>query len=94
MKVHIGPDEKFSIGLFARFEFLHSLQVVFQFINTTSHPASRASLNSSMQEGAERETLRKSCHFFEIAAGQISGLVTPVFCRQTGFYSARIIFCW
>ena len=58
------------------------------------HPASRASLNSSMQEGAERETLRKSCHFFEVAAVQISGLVTPVFCRQTGFYSARIIFCW
>ena len=36
MKVHIGSDEKFSCGLFARFEFLHSLQVVFQFINTTS----------------------------------------------------------
>ena len=32
--------------------------------------------------------------FFEVAAVQISGLVTPVFCRQTGFYSARIIFCW
>ena len=36
MKVHIGSDEKFPVGLFARFEFLHSLQVVFQFINTTS----------------------------------------------------------
>ena len=36
MKVHIGSDEKFSSGLFARFEFLHSLQVVLQFINTTS----------------------------------------------------------
>ena len=58
-----------------------------------AHPASRASLNSS-KEGAERETLRKSCHFFEVAAVQISGLVTPVFCHQTGFYSARIIFCW
>ena len=58
------------------------------------HPASRDSLNSSMLEGAERETLRKSCHFFEVTAVQISGLVTPVFCRQTGFYSGRIIFCW
>ena len=36
MKVHIGSDEKFSSGFFARFEFLRSLQVVFQFINTTS----------------------------------------------------------
>ena len=36
MKVHIGSDEKFFSGFFARFEFLHSLQVVFQFINTTS----------------------------------------------------------
>ena len=36
MKVHIGSDEKFSGGFFARFEFLHSLQVIFQFINTTS----------------------------------------------------------
>ena len=36
MKVHIGSDEKFSSGFFARFEFLHSLQVIFQFINTTS----------------------------------------------------------
>ena len=55
------------------------------------HPASRALL---LLLGGERETLRKSCHFFEVAAVQISGLVTPVFCRQTGFYSARIIFCW
>ena len=30
MKVHIGSDEKFSSGLFARLEFLHSHQVVFQ----------------------------------------------------------------
>ena len=29
MKVHVDPDEKFSSGLFARLEFLHSLQVVF-----------------------------------------------------------------
>ena len=36
MKVHIGSDEKFSSGFFARFEFLHSLQVIFQFINTPS----------------------------------------------------------
>ena len=36
MKVHIGSDEKFSSGSFAWLEFLHSLQVVFQFINTTS----------------------------------------------------------
>ena len=36
MKVHIGSDEKISNGFFARFEFLHSLQVIFQFINTTS----------------------------------------------------------
>ena len=36
MKVHIGSDEKFSSGFFGRFEFLHSLQVIFQFINTTS----------------------------------------------------------
>ena len=36
MTVHIGSDEKFSSGLFVQFEFLHSLQVVFQFINTTS----------------------------------------------------------
>ena len=36
MKVHIAFDEKFSSGFFARFEFLHSLQVIFQFINTTS----------------------------------------------------------
>ena len=34
MKVHIASDEKFSSGLFALLEFLHSLQVVFQFINT------------------------------------------------------------
>ena len=32
MKVHIASDEKFSSGLFARLEFLRSLQVVFQFI--------------------------------------------------------------
>ena len=32
MKVHIASDEKFSSGLFARKEFLRSLQVVFQFI--------------------------------------------------------------
>ena len=32
MRVHISSDEKFSSGLFARLEFLHSLQVVFQFI--------------------------------------------------------------
>ena len=31
MKVHIASDEKFSSGLFARLEFLRSLQVVFQF---------------------------------------------------------------
>ena len=31
MKVHIASDEKFSSGLFARLEFLHALQVVFQF---------------------------------------------------------------
>ena len=36
MKVHIGSDKKFSSGFFAQFEFLHSLQVIFQFINTTS----------------------------------------------------------
>ena len=36
MKVHIGSDEKFSSGLFARLEFLNSLHVVFQFINTAS----------------------------------------------------------
>ena len=36
MKVHIGSDEKFSSGFFARFQFLHSFQVIFQFINTTS----------------------------------------------------------
>ena len=29
MKVHVGSDEKFSSGLFARLEFLHSLLVVF-----------------------------------------------------------------
>ena len=29
MKVHVGSDEKFSSGLFAPLEFLHSLQVVF-----------------------------------------------------------------
>ena len=29
MKVHVGSDEKFSSGLFAQLEFLHSLQVVF-----------------------------------------------------------------
>ena len=29
MKVHLGSDEKFSSGFFARFEFLHSLQAVF-----------------------------------------------------------------
>ena len=29
MKVHVGSDEKFSSGLFARLEFLHALQVVF-----------------------------------------------------------------
>ena len=32
MKVHIAFDEKFSSGLLARLEFLHTLQVVFQFI--------------------------------------------------------------
>ena len=36
MKVHIGSNEKFSSGFFARSEFLHSLQVILQFINTTS----------------------------------------------------------
>ena len=36
MKIQIGSDEKFSSGFFARSEFLHSLQVIFQFINTTS----------------------------------------------------------
>ena len=35
-KVHRGSNEKFSSGFFARFEFLHSLQVIFQFINITS----------------------------------------------------------
>ena len=35
MKVHVGSDEKFSTFFrFAWFEFFHSLQVVFQFINT------------------------------------------------------------
>ena len=46
------------------------------------HPASRALL---LLQGGDRETLQKSCHFFEVAAVQISGLVTPVLCRQTGF---------
>ena len=32
MKVHVASDEKFSSGSFAWLEFLHSLQVVFQFI--------------------------------------------------------------
>ena len=36
MKVHVGSDENFSSGFFARSEFLHSLQVISQFINTTS----------------------------------------------------------
>ena len=36
MQVHIGSDEIFSSGFFARFEFLHSFQVIFQFLNTTS----------------------------------------------------------
>ena len=36
VKVHIGSDENVSSGFFARSEFLHSLQVIFQFINTTS----------------------------------------------------------
>ena len=36
MKVQIGSEEKFSSCFFARFEFLHSFQVIFQFINTTS----------------------------------------------------------
>ena len=36
MKVHIGSDEKFSSRSFARSEFLHSLQVIFQFVNITS----------------------------------------------------------
>ena len=38
MKVHTGSEEKFSNVFFARFEFLLSLQDVFQFIiiNTTS----------------------------------------------------------
>ena len=36
MKIHIASEEKFSSGFFVRFEFLHSLQVVFQFINTAS----------------------------------------------------------
>ena len=36
MKVHIGSDEKFSSGFFARSEFLHSPQIIFQFGNTTS----------------------------------------------------------
>ena len=36
MKVNIGSDEKFSSGFLARFEFLYSPQVIFQFINTTS----------------------------------------------------------
>ena len=61
-------------------------------MSVATHPASRASLNSSKKE--QKERLRKSCHFFEVAAVQIFGLVTPVFCCQTGFYSARIIFCW
>ena len=34
--LHVGSDEKFSLVFFARFKFLHSLQVVFQFISTTS----------------------------------------------------------
>ena len=36
MKAHIGSEEKFSSGFLSRFEFLHSPQVIFQFINTTS----------------------------------------------------------
>ena len=45
MKVHVGSDEKASTFFrLARFEFLHSLQVVFQFINTTSVLGIRASL--------------------------------------------------
>ena len=47
---------------------------------------------SSPAAPCETERLRKSCHFFEDAAVQISWQVTPVLCRQTGFYSARIIF--
>ena len=37
IKVHIGSVENFPVAsCFARFKFLHSLQVIFQFINTTS----------------------------------------------------------
>ena len=71
------------------FRFVESFVVITKQLRT--HPASRALL---LLLGGERETLRKSFHFFEVAAVQISGLVTPVFYRQTGFYSARIIFCW
>ena len=53
------------------------------------HPASRALL---LLQGGERETLQKSCHFFEVTAVQISGLVTPVLCRQTGFLQRMLIF--
>ena len=53
------------------------------------HPASRALL---LLLGGERETLRKSCRFFEVAAVQISGLVILVLCRQTGFTAHASVF--
>ena len=51
----------------------------------------RAELSYSSKE--EKERLQKSCHFFEVAAVQISGLVTPVLCRQTGFLQRTLILC-
>ena len=47
MKVHIGSDEKFSSGFFARFEFLHTLQVIFQFINTLLLSSGSASFSAA-----------------------------------------------
>ena len=51
---------------------------------------SRASLNSSKKEEKERLELRKSCHFFEVAAVQISGLDTLALFCQTSFSCACI----
>ena len=47
MKVHIGSDEKFSSGFSARFEFLHSLQVVFRSLQTQILCPGSASLFAS-----------------------------------------------
>ena len=60
-----------------------------QTIQLREHPASRALL---LLLGGERETLRKSCRFFEVAAVQISGLVILVLCRQTGFTAHASVF--